>query len=279
MTLSKQSILLLLPLFITLTSKDNSTARIGNEWEPYNLVVKEENNIRFSFPASGYAFEHKDEYVRQIYDAIEANSSILNIPAYDQPFKVFFHSSRDEMKVFTGFAASGTANAWARELHMTAYSEEESDTADSVTRPPIVHELMHLISMTTWGYPDPSLHWTNEGLATYAAQSCNGYSIGEIYRYMLENGHLYMSEDFNRPFYELDEMIAYHQSAFYVECILEDFGGAEALKMFWQSSHGSFEEVFGISFNEFVESANQRAREKYDVPLMDWEVFKKGCVQ
>lgn len=270
--------LLLLPLVLTIACTSTEKVEpLGEEWEPYNLVVRHQDHIRFSFPASGFAFEQKDNFVADVYGAIESNAEILGIPEYNEYFKVFFHSSRSEVEKFTGMAAAGIANVWTRELHIAAYTDEESDSTDFVTNPPIIHEMMHLMSCTTWGYPDQNLQWLNEGLATYAGDNCNGYTIAEIYRYMLDEGHAYSAADFDRHFYELEEMIGYHQSAYYVECLIEAHG-MEKFQEFWQSNHANFDEVYGMSFEDFIKTANERViRIVPEKPNIDWDEFMKGC--
>ncbi|MGB0177145.1 MAG: hypothetical protein ACPF9D_08260, partial [Owenweeksia sp.] len=86
--------------------------------------------------------------------------------------------------------------------------------AKKIIKPPIKHELMHMMSNTLWGYPPTDMYWMNEGFAALAEDNCNGYRVSEIYRYMLENDYLYPMDSLTADFYATDEMIGYHQAAY-----------------------------------------------------------------
>src|SRR5215207_7566358 len=96
----------------------------------------------------------------------------------------------------------------------------------------IFHEVMHMITMTTWGYPGVDSNWMNEGLAAYAENNCNGFTDEAIYRYLQDKDMLVPMTALTTSFYKQPEMIAYHQAAYIVQYLLSHYG-VEKLKALW----------------------------------------------
>ncbi|KAB2806788.1 gluzincin family metallopeptidase [Phaeocystidibacter luteus] len=264
---------------ISCTDSKEPTSDYGT-WNTQTILVKDTANMHFEFPTDGWASQERDRFVEEVIQAKIENAKLIELDDYNEFIKVYFVSSRDEMKDRTGMGASGTANAFTKQLHMAAYTDEESDSSDAVTRPPIVHEMMHMVSCTSWGYPQGNLTWMNEGLATYAQGSCNGHSIEEIYRFMLEHGHLYDPQEFvGTYFYHLDEIIGYHQAAYYIQYIREEYG-IDKLRELWQADMSRFEEIMGINWMVFNQQVNAHVIGKLEMtPEIDWEKMKQGCVE
>ena len=109
-------------------------------------------------------------------------------------------------------------------------------------KPPIKHELMHLITMLKWGYPTPTSTWMNEGLGTYAENDCNGINVAQIYRYFLENDKLISIDLLSSDFYKQPEMVGYHQSGYIVEYLLENYS-IEQFKKLWTNGFKNFEKI------------------------------------
>jgi hypothetical protein len=105
---------------------------------------------------------------------------------------------------------SGIALEESKKIYIVASGDPKQ------VKPPIRHELMHMIAMLTWGYPGHNTEWMNEGLATLAENNCNGYNVEQIYRYLLNNGMLVQVDALTTNFYKQPEMIAYHQAAYAV---------------------------------------------------------------
>ncbi|NVK29310.1 MAG: hypothetical protein HWE14_14750 [Flavobacteriia bacterium] len=273
------ALLLVLAALASCSSPTTQSPDYGS-WGAETRLVKDTANMRFEFPTTGWAAQERDRFVKETLEAQAENAELLQIDSYDQFIKVYFLSSRKEMDEETGMPASGIANAFTKQLFMAAYTDEESDSTDAVTHPPIKHEMMHMISCTSWGYPHGTLTWMNEGLATYAQGSCNGHSIEEIYRYMLEHDHLYSPQEFvGTYFYELDEIIGYHQAGYYTQYIKETFG-IEKLRELWQADMMRFEEVLGIGWMEFNHQVNAHVTATVpETPDIDWEKMKQGCVE
>lgn len=260
---------------INLEINDSDTG--SNGWRLEQQVVKDVSNYEFTFPNKGFAYDNRDAFIEECLDAVESNCALIGLPEFKEPIKVRFVSSRAEMKRFTGMAASGTANSWTRQIHFAAYNEAEDTTGKTITKPPIKHELMHMISQLTWGYPNHDLTWMNEGLAAYAENNCNGFNVAQIYRFLLEEDLLISMDSLSNDFYRTEEMIAYHQSAYWVEYLITRFG-IDKFVALWQSGFARFKEVYEMPFNDMLIEINQNiTAEMPTKPEIVWVEFKKGC--
>ncbi|MEL6810344.1 MAG: hypothetical protein AAFP76_03295 [Bacteroidota bacterium] len=239
-----------------------------NGWNPERLMSKTIDSVTFTFPADTYAFQHKDVYISQCLEAMEANLDLLEFKNWQQPFNIWFCKDRDEIYRFTGTASGGSAHPFNRTLYVVANQEEE---------PPISHELMHLIPMLEWGYTPPSVLWLNEGLATFSENNCHGFTVAQIYRYMLDHDHLIPMESLAENFYAYPEMLAYHQSGYVAQYLLENFG-IKKFEQLWRQGFEAFESIYGSPFSEVESLMNQSVLLKHpEAPEIDWERFMKGC--
>ena len=137
---------------------------------------------------------------------------------------------------------------------------------------------MHLITMTTWGFPGQDSNWMNEGLAAYAENDCNGYTDEQVYRYLLEKNMLVDMTALTTSFYRQPEMIAYHQAAYIVQQLLSKYG-IEKFKILWTQGFASFETVYGVAFEQFQNSLNKTVRQDVpNPPNIDWNGFNEGCL-
>ncbi|MDG1477733.1 MAG: peptidase MA family metallohydrolase [Vicingaceae bacterium] len=249
-------------------SQENNNTAQENGWELEKRVTKKVANFYFTFPSEGYAYDNRDLLVKKCIDDLKEDCAAIELQNYNTPIKIIFLNSRKEMEEEVGYSATGWTNMWTQEIHIVANNE---------FTPPIKHELMHMISMTTWGYPHDDLIWINEGLATTTEKHCNGYNVGEIYRYLIENELLLSIDSLTNNFHGEPSIISYHQSAHIVEYLLTNYG-LEKFKELWKKGFSSFEEIYLISFSQMEEEIKIKTIEKYPTPVnIDWDVFKKGC--
>jgi hypothetical protein len=239
-----------------------------NGWEVEKRVTKKVENLFFTFPSEGYAYDNRDSLVEVCFDALNENCDRIELPEYTQPIKFIFLNSREEMEKEVGYTATGWTNMWTQELHIVANGE---------FTPPIKHEILHMISMTTWGYPHNELIWINEGLATTTEKYCNGYTVGEIYRYFLEKEMLLPIDSLTNNFFGSPSIISYHQSAHIVEYLISNYG-LDKFEELWKAGFNSFEDIYMISFSEMEEEINKKTIAKHPtVVSIDWETFSEGC--
>jgi hypothetical protein len=229
------------------------------------------NNVVFTFPASGYAFQNKEELIQRCMEGIKYNCRIINLNDFCNSIKIRFLTSRQEMKKYTSYSVAGFTNSIEKTLYIIANGDSTE------VKPHIRHELMHLITMVSWGRPQASSTWMNEGLAAFAENNCNGYNDKEIYYYLLENKMLLPIDSLTNNFYSQPEMIAYHQSAYIVQELLEKYG-VKKFRRLWTNGYDDFANIFLISPEQFFLSLNHAfvtGQVKY--PDIDWKTFKNGC--
>ena len=225
--------------------------------------------VSFTFPSDGFAFSHRDSLVTQCMESIRHDCTMIHLPEFKDSILIRFVRSRQEMKSLIGREAAGFAMPGSKTLYLVAGGK---------VSPPIKHELMHMVSMTTWGHPAPSSTWMNEGLAAFAENDCNGYTDEQIYRFLLEKNLLVPVDSLTADFYRQPEMIAYHQSAYIVQYLLEHYG-VEKFITVWQKGSAEFQKVYGIPFSQVEVSINTAVKKHLrHSPAIHWEVFKKGCM-
>jgi hypothetical protein len=237
-------------------------------WKSQGQVIKTLKNVNFTFPEKGFAFDKKEEYIRECFDAIRENLAIIELSEFNEPIYIRFLSSREESGIYTGQKSSGSAWPYMKTLYVVANENQ---------KPPIKHEMMHLMSMLEWGYENPTSQWVNEGLGTFAGNNCNGYNVAQIYRYLMEADKLIPIELLASDFYGQSEMIGYHQAAYIVEYLLSKYSVGQ-LKKLWIAGFGEFEEIYGLPFSSIKGDLEKVLLEKYPkAPEIDWEQFDIGC--
>ena len=241
-------------------------------WKKEGQVLKTIKNVRFNFPDSGFAFDNKNDLIDECFEAMQSNMQIIGLKNFTDTIRIRFLKSRNDMNTLTGMSATGIAHPHIITLFVVADSSEK-------VKPPIKHELIHLMTMLEWGYPHYNSTWINEGLAAYAEDNCNGYSVSEIYRYFLDADMLIEIDSLTKDFYHQPEMIAYHQSAYVVEYLLKNYS-IEQFKRLWTEGLNGFESIYGISFQKMKNELEQSIQEEHpEVPNINWETFKEGCMK
>jgi hypothetical protein len=172
------------------------------------------------------------------------------------------------MKQYTGSPVGGSTMPQIRTVWFVANKE---------TGPPIKHEFMHMITISSWGPPLSETDWMKEGIAAYAENSCNGFNVEQIYAFLEKKNMLIPMDSLTANFYGVPEMIAYHQSAYICQYLFEHFGILK-FRMLWQSGLRDFEKIFGIPFLQIQSEIKKKMDEKYpQPPNIDWDSFKTGC--
>jgi hypothetical protein len=243
-----------------------------NRWAVERQLVKRAANVSFIFPSKGFAYDNRNKLVNECLEAIKSNTALIQLPQYSDTITVQFLRSRGEMKQYTGMTPSGIALIEPKILYVVANADSNE------VKPPIKHELMHMITMTTWGYPGQDSNWMNEGLAAYAENNCNGYNDEQIYRYLSEKNMLIPMEALATSFYKQPEMIAYHQAAYIVQYLLNQYG-VEKFTELWTQGFAQFEHIYGMRFQQAKTNMDRIAKQGYPAaPAIDWNSFQKGCL-
>lgn len=250
----------------------NAPVKNGTKQVVNKELTKRVGNVSFIFPSKGYAYDNRNKLVEECLDAIKSNIDLIKLHEYTDTISVQFLTSRQEMKKYTGMTPSGIALVQPKILYVVANGDPKE------VRPPIKHELMHMISMTTWGYPGQDSNWMNEGLAALAENNCNGYNDEQIYRYLLDKDMLISTDDLTISFYKQPEMVAYHQAAYMVQYLLNKYG-VEKFKDLWIQGFAAFEKIYSIPFSRVKTDINTTATRDYpSAPPINWNTFQIGCM-
>jgi len=250
----------------------NVPAKNETQWVADKQFNKTVGNVSFTFPSKGYAYNNRDKLVEECLQAIKSNITLIKLQQYTDTISVQFLTSRQEMKKYTGMTPSGIALVQPKILYVVTNGDPNE------VKPPIKHELMHMISMTSWGYPGQDSNWMNEGLAALAENNCNGYNDEQIYRYLSEKDMLISMDALTTAFYKQPEMVAYHQAAYIVQYLLTNYG-VEKFKDLWMQGFAAFEKIYGITFSQVKTRINSAANKDYPkAPAIDWNTFQKGCL-
>jgi Peptidase MA superfamily len=243
----------------------------SNGWSEEKQVIKTIDNVTFTIPVGGKAFDNKDALVAECFDAIKSNLELINIPKLKDSIYIRFLSDRNEMKRYTTTRSIGFTVPWTKTVYLVdSYKKGE-------VKAPIKHELMHLISNREWGRPPENSYWMNEGLAAYAENNCNNYDVKQIYRYFLGNKMLLSIDSLANGFYNQPEMIAYHQSAYIVEYLITNYG-IKKFKELWKEGIDEFKKIYSSPISQILKDMEKVVIKKYPTsPDIDWEKFKKGC--
>jgi len=250
----------------------NVPAENGPERVVDKQFTKTVGNISFTIPSKGYAYDNRKKLVEECLEAIKSNIALIKLHDYTDTISIQFLASREEMKKQTGMTPSGIAFVQPKIVYIVANGDPKQ------VKPPIKHELMHMISMTTWGYPAHDSNWMNEGLAALAENNCNGYNDEQIYRYLFDKNMLVAMHNLTTSFYKQPEMIAYHQAAYIVQYLLSKYD-VEKFKDLWIQGFAAFEKIYGVAFSQVQMEINRTAKQDYrSAPSINWDTFQGGCL-
>jgi hypothetical protein len=248
----------------------NTPAKKNDRRPEEKFFNEQAGNISFIIPQGSLAYDHREELISTCRDAIKTDLDILKIPGFTDPITIQFVSSRAEMKKYTGMPAGGVANIQPLKIVYLLDNIQEGG-------PPIKHELMHIITLSVWGYPDRTSDWIKEGIAAFAEDQCNGYNVEQIYRFFSANNMLLPTDSLAAQFYREPEMIAYHQSAYIVQYLLANYG-TEKLKELWTQGIANFEHIYGVPFARVKLSIDSESKHDHpDPPPIVWKTFSEGC--
>ncbi len=266
-TLLKLSLLFYSVTLFGQSSKTINTSK-NNSWNTVSQVKKTIKNVHFTFPDHGFAYKHKNELVTECFEAMKYNSDLIKLNNFKDTIFIRFLPNRKAMLPLTGSTPSGSALRYIKTFYAVANEN---------MKPPIKHELMHLIAMIEWGYEHSTSVWMNEGVATYASNNCSGWTVAEMYRYFLETDQLIPIELLTSDFRGQPENFAYHQSGYLVEYLLNHYSIDQFSKV-WKDGFKKFEEVYGLPFSQIKADLEKDLITKMPkAPKIDPQTFYQDC--
>jgi hypothetical protein len=85
---------------------------------------------------------------------------------------------------------------------------------------------------------------------------------------------LIATDSLTANFYSQPMMIAYHQSAYISQYLIETYG-VQKFSLLWQSGIDGFEKIYGIQFKQLLLDIKNKLDKKYpEAPGIDWKNFK-----
>jgi hypothetical protein len=236
-----------------------------SDWKTNCIVTKTIRNITFNFPSNGFAYDNRDSIINACFGVIKHDLTIINQNEYTDTLVVQFLNSRKEMLENAGNLASENAVPQMRKIWFVT---------DKEISPLITHEFMHMITISFWGQPPKQSYWLKEGVAVYAQNSCNGFTAEQIYAFFEKKNMLIPIDSLVTHFYEQPMMIAYHQSGYISQYLIETYG-VQKFSLLWHSGFDSFEKIYGIPFKQILLDIKNKLDIKYaEAPNIDWKTFK-----
>ena len=141
------------------------------------------------------------------------------------------------------------------------------------------HELMHIISISTFGgYPKEPSSWMQEGISVFADNPCLGYSVDEIAAYLLHTHQLPSLDSLFNHFRQLPDMKAYLYAGSLTGYIVNQYG-LQKWEALWQQGVAELPAVLGISYEALEKAHHCFLRQQYPLqPAVNWEVLQhNGC--
>lgn len=239
------------------------------------LVSKDIGNIKLIIDSSA---NYRDEIISKTKKYILEHLSLLNEKEFENSIHITILQNKDDMEKIGGMRVGGFflpngSYGYEDVSFLYAIYAEEYQT--------LKHELMHAVSFQKWGRLDAdNLRWLSEGLATFSHPEMegDGHTLEERYTFFLQNDKLLEKDSLIMMpdiFDKIPIKIAYSQSGYIVQYILENYG-INKLKQLWQSGMDDFEEIFGITFAQMINDINTKLKEKYPDPIsFNWEGFIK----
>lgn len=236
-----------------------------SDWKTNCTVTKTIRNITFNFPSNGFAYDNRDSIINSCFDAIKHDLSIVQQKEYADTIIAHFLSSRKEMLENTGYPTSEYAFPQINKIWFVV---------DKDIIPLTRHEFMHMITFSLWGQPHQQSNWLKEGIATYAQNNCNGFAVEQIYAFFQKKNMLIAIDSLADHFHEQPMMIAFHQSAYIVQYLIETYG-IQKFSLLYKSGFDSFEKIYGIQFKQILLEIENKLDKKYpETPDINWKNFK-----
>ncbi|HEX6908810.1 MAG TPA: hypothetical protein VF142_00365 [Longimicrobium sp.] len=163
------------------------------------------------------------DFAREADEALRHVLALMGQAAPRAPLELFLVDSRAQARQLTGNEFMGQAVPG----ELTAFFVVLRERA-----PAFRHEIMHALSLTLWG-PHRAGSWLSDGVAAWAAGSCQGKSVDAIAAGFLQRGELLPLAELAGRFWEVDELRAYMSAASAVNHLARTRGNA-AVAALWK---------------------------------------------
>ena len=232
------------------------------------FMVLQKGNIRFHFQPSSFAANNANRLIEDSFIAIKDDSKLLDFKTADT-LNIVFLNSTDQMNAIARMKGKGLA--------LVEHGYALFVVNDS-TRAYLKHELMHILSVKSFGNLNKTSYWMSEGLSVYAEGNCFSYSLDELGSYFMHEKLFLPIDTLETKFWDYPDMLTYMESGFVVRYLITNYGLIK-FKQLWNAGFNSFNTVYGFTINELERKMRQYIFNKYKKPpTVDWQLLsEKGC--
>lgn len=190
--------------------------------------------LHLHYLAGSYAAAHLPELVAKAEEALRHDLALTGEPAPREPLELFLVDSRAQAEHLTGNGYMGQAIPG----ELTAFFVVLPARA-----PAFRHEIMHALSLALWGTHRAGT-WLSDGVATWAAGTCQGKSVDAIVAGFIARGELLPLIELAARFWEVDELHAYLSAGSAVSHVART-GGNAAVQALWKHDPAAGEHPLG----------------------------------
>lgn len=223
------------PLTLDSTRYVQLRNRLGAHWITYHT-----RHLTTHAAAGSYAASHLDALTARAEREYAHDLQLVGLPEYPHHIQIFYFDSTAGMLAATGRSGTGGGYPEAQTVFLVVNARRPV--------PDDGHELVHILSLTTWGLNRVEDVWIREGLGVLAQPECWPASLIDLAAAVRRRGDTRTLADLaGAAFYAGDQdarFRAYMLSAAFVEYLRDRFG-IEKLDDFWRQGPESAERIFG----------------------------------
>ena len=224
--------------------------------------------VRAYFLRGTYADVNRDSLLRRLPAALAHARVMIAAPPLSGPVDVFFVERREQMQALTGANATGFAHTAARAVFLVTNSDWRAFER---------HEIMHVVSVQTWGRGGMSKPWLLEGLAQAADGSCGGHTNEAIAIALASRSGWIPLDTMVHRFREQNDLRAYIQAAAFTGYLLRN-AGVESVRNLWVAASDTATRIRGRTLADWEREWRGSLPRSSGVPVSTIErVEAKGC--
>jgi hypothetical protein len=210
------------------------------------------DHFKLYFEPNTYAATHLVSLHARAERAWSDDMALLGLHDYPYPIRIFYFDSKARLDSIFGNPGEGQAYPDGQAVLLVA-STGAYETPDDR------HEIMHVLSITTWGFSAPENMWESEGLATVAYAPELPYALDAMAAQARRDGDRRSPLDLTRShFLDGDRMAhyrAYLLSGSFVQYLMRT-GGIDRFHQLWERGNGSAAAIYGADLARLVERWN-----------------------
>lgn len=206
-----------------------SLTTAGYSWRTYAGP-----SLHLHYLPDSYAAQHIWEFARDAENALHHDLALIGASRPPGIVEVFLVDSREQARQLTGNPYMGQAVPGELSVFLVILPG---------IRPAFRHEIMHALSLSLWG-TNRTGTWISDGVATWAAEMCQGKSVDAIAAGFLRKDRLLPLRELAATFWEVDEAQAYFTAGSAVGYLARIRGNA-AVEALWRQSADGLEHPLG----------------------------------